>query len=102
MNACQIALTTSNCLQTGRADDGEELRHDTWLLKSREQEIQPDAMAANHNKIGNHEASSDRTDRDLLTSFDDFRVPADRYETIGAAESRHGARTFSQRISCET
>ena len=56
-------------------------------------------MAANDHQIRRLHAMPQRPHLHFAAGFDDFRMPADRHEAVGATERRDRAGAFAHRVS---
>ena len=91
MDAGDVALAALGGFESGQAADGEELRSHTDLVHLAEQEIEPDAMAADHDEVRKLQLPPEQLHADHRPGRNDLLVTADRGEAVGAAERRHAA-----------
>ena len=101
VDARDIAFAALGGVQSCGAADGEKLRAHASLLQFAEQVVEPDAVAADHDEIGQLQFAAEKLHVDDRAGLDDLFVPADRREAVGAAERRDAAGPLSHRIRGE-
>ena len=101
MDARDIAFAALGGVQSGRAADGEKLRAHALPLQLAQQVIEADAVAADHDQIGQLQFAAQKLDVDDRSGLNDLLVPADRGEAVGAAERGDAAGPLSHRVRRE-
>ena len=101
VDARDIAFAALGGIQSGGAAHGEKLRAHALPLQFSQQVIESDAVAADHDQIGQLQFAAEKLDVDDRPGLNDLFMPADRGEAVGAAERGDAAGSLSHRIRRE-
>src|SRR5580765_9031688 len=98
MNARDVAFAAFRRFEPGRASHRQTLRPDTALLKLTHQIIEADAVASDHDEVGQLKLVAEHTHINQSSRFDDLFVTANGGEAVSAAEGGDASRTLTHRV----
>lgn len=91
----KIAFTPLHGHQSGGTADREQFRSDAAGLQFGEKKIESDAVTAHHDEVRNFESFAEQMHFNFGAGVDDFRLPRNGDEAIGAAEGGDRSRSFA-------
>ncbi len=98
VNAGDIAFAAFGRVEAAGAAYGKKLRADAVLLQFAEEVVEPNALAADDDEIGQLKVAAQKLDADDGSGLNDLFVAADGGESVGAAEGGDTARPLAHGI----
>ena len=98
MHPSQIAFAAPDGIESRGRADRQEFRAESRLLQPTQQMIQPDAMAADHDQIGQRQVAAQQLDLNDRRLLDDLLMPADGHEPVGMAKGGDRTGALAHRV----